>query len=149
MGKYDVLDIANYMINSKKILSNKKLQKLVYYAYSWYLVKSNVNCQNLNDKLFDSKIEAWVHGPVCPDLYFAYNNNSIKNHSCIKIDEKTKKILDLVLEIYGNYSGDELEYFTHQEMPWLNAREGYSRFQKCTEKIKDKDIYLFYSNKIS
>jgi uncharacterized phage-associated protein len=148
MEKYNVLDIANYMINSKKILSNKKLQKLIYYAYSWYLVKSNNNSRNLNNKLFDSRIEAWVHGPVCPDLYFAYNNNNIKNHTCTKIDEKTKKILDLVLEIYGNYSGDELEYLTHQESPWINAREGYSRFQRCTEKIKDKDIFLFYSHKI-
>ncbi len=148
MSNYNVLEIANYIMNTKKILSNKKLQKLVYYSYVWYLVKNNNSVNNLSNKLFDSKIEAWVHGPVCPELYTAYNMNKIRDYTSTKIDSDTKLVLDAILKVYGNFSGDELEYFSHQETPWQKAREGYSKYQRCNEPIKDEDIYLFYSNKI-
>jgi hypothetical protein len=42
-----------------------KLQKLVYYCQAWSLVWED-------EPLFDSRIEAWVNGPVCPELYRAH-----------------------------------------------------------------------------
>ena len=147
MGKYDVLDIAKYFIDSELYLSNKKLQKLVYYAYVWYLVKNN-NSNIIKNKLFESKIEAWVHGPVCPKLYYAYNNNTIRDYNVRNIDHDTKKLLEMILAVYGKYNGDTLESFTHREMPWKKAREGYATLERCAQKIEDKDIYEFYSNQI-
>ncbi|MDT2255436.1 DUF4065 domain-containing protein [Paenibacillus larvae] len=43
----------------------QKLQKLCYYAYSFYLAI-------YEKKLFDDNFEAWVHGPVNPQLYTEY-----------------------------------------------------------------------------
>lgn len=148
MKKYNVLDIAKYFVESGILLSHKKLQKLVYYAYVWYLVKNNTSRDDLKNKLFDSNIEAWVHGPVCPDLYYAYNKNLISSYDIKNIDDNTKKILDLIIRIYGKYTGEELEYMTHNEEPWKNARKGCSEDERSNEQLKDIDIYEFYSSKI-
>ena len=43
-------------------ITNLKLQKLIYYAQAWFLA--------LHDEaLFDDPIEAWVHGPVVPEVF--------------------------------------------------------------------------------
>ena len=149
MKNYNVLDIAKYFVNSGILLSHKKLQKLVYYAYSWYLVKNNKSGNNLNNRLFNSRIEAWVHGPVCPELYYAYNNNKISMYDGKKIDIDTKKILDLIIQIYGKYTGEDLERLTHNEDPWIIARKGYSQYERSSKEVQDTDIYNYYSNRIA
>lgn len=54
VGKYFI-----YLANKEnKALTNKKLQKLVYYSQAWSLVLND------NKKLFKEPIEAWVHGPA-------------------------------------------------------------------------------------
>ncbi len=146
--EYSVLDIAKYFVQSGVLINHKKLQKMVYYAYSWYLVKNNGSIKDINNRLFKNKIEAWVHGPVCPDLYYAYNENKIFEYKSKPIDEKTIKILNLIIETYGKYTGEELEKMTHREAPWINARNGCLKFERSNKKIKDEDIYEFYSSKI-
>lgn len=149
MGKYNVLDIAKYFFDSGLFLSNKKLQKLVFYAYAWYLVKNNDNSNNIQNKLFNSRFEAWVHGPVCPELYYAYNDNRIRDYVAKPIEDcDVKNVLKIVLNVYGKYSGEELENFTHREEPWKKARNGCSVFERCTNTIKDIDIYEYYSKQI-
>lgn len=149
MEKYNVLDIAKYFIESGILLNHKKLQKLVYYAYSWYLVKNNISSKDISDRLFNDKIEAWVHGPVCPTLYYSYNDNRIAVYKRKIIDDNTQKILDLIIKIYGKYSGEELEQMTHKEEPWKNARKGCLSYERSNNKIDDIDIHKFYSSKIS
>lgn len=144
----NVLDIAKYFIDSGMFLNHKKLQKLVYYAYSWYLVKNNKNANNIENRLFDSRIEAWTHGPVCPELYYAYNENKILNYESKIKDEKIIKLLELVIKVYGKYTGEELEEITHNEEPWQKARKDYKTYERSHKKIEDRDIYEFYSNKI-
>ena len=60
----------------------------------------------------------------------------------------TQKILNMIIVIYGKYTGEELERMTHSEGPWKNARSGYSKYERSNVEIKDKDIYEFYSSKI-
>ena len=66
-----VEDVANYFL-SKKSMSPKKLQKIVYYAYGWTLALLNEDIKALDNRLFNEPIEAWVHGPVVPELYTKY-----------------------------------------------------------------------------
>lgn len=148
MTQYSVLDISKYFVKSGILLNHKKLQKMVYYAYSWYLVKNNTNSESLKKRLFDSRIEAWVHGPVCPDLYYAYNNNNILTYREKEIDSTTQELLNNIISIYGKYTGEELERMTHNEDPWKKARKGYSMYERSNIEINDKDIYDFYSSKV-
>ena len=60
-------DVANYFLSlcdedAGDLISNLKLQKLVYYAQGFHLAISG-------EPLFDEKIMAWEHGPVIPQLY--------------------------------------------------------------------------------
>ena len=64
-------DIADYFVRlaneTGDYISNLKLQKLVYYAQAWYLAISD-------EALFEEDFEAWVHGPVIPELYQEYKS---------------------------------------------------------------------------
>lgn len=50
---------------------------------------------------------------------------------------------------FGNglvlFSFDELEYMTHKEDPWFNARMKEPRRNDSKNKISLKDIFLFYN----
>ncbi|RZV39903.1 MAG: DUF4065 domain-containing protein [Candidatus Acidulodesulfobacterium acidiphilum] len=141
-------DVAKYFIFKANqvgsFLSNLKLQKLVYYAQAWYLAN--------NDKpLFTEKFEAWVHGPVQPELYRKFKDF---RWSPINIEVKkvpasiTKDIadfLDEVAEAYFKYDGLELEIMTHNELPWQEARKGISPYEPSNEIISEKTMQIFYS----
>ena len=69
-----VFDVSNYILqlsnsidsDERDLISNLKLQKLLYYCYGFSLVL-------LKKKLFnDDKIKAWPLGPVCPKVYNKY-----------------------------------------------------------------------------
>lgn len=141
--------IAEYFL-TKESMTQKKLQKLVYYAYVWYIVSFNNNVNRIKNLLFIEKPEAWVHGPVFRTLYDAYRtygwNNIPKVDNFNFKDKGLEKFLDSIWDIFGKYDGDELEVMTHKETPWIKARNGISAIAPSTEKINKEDIYLYYSN---
>ena len=49
----------------------------------------------------------------------------IKKNPVVKqaeLAEEEKKVIDLVVESFGMYSGKALERITHNETPWIEAR---------------------------
>jgi len=115
---YDIIDIAKYFLA-------KQVQKLVYYAYSWYIVANNESSDNIKNKLFQENPQAWIHGPVFNTLYkeMKYNIKSFLVNDNYKksIKESDKELLDLIYKVYGKYSGNRLEALTHSENPWILA----------------------------
>lgn len=153
MNVVTVFDIANWYL-SKASMTPKKLQKIVYYAYAWFLTLMNEDEENLDNKLFDNHFEAWVHGPVCPDLYNEYKKYGYEEipqftDAVIQLDEDTEDILTQVWDVYGRYTAGQLESISHQEAPWINAREGCSICEPCKNRIKESDMYLCYAERIS
>lgn len=138
-----VEDIANFFL-TKEGITNKKLQKLCYYAQAWYYAL-------YNQELFTEKIEAWVHGPVIPELYNKYSNmgyNEIeKNNQIPKMDDNTRKFLDQIWNIYGDLDGDQLEALTHREDPWINARHGLDPKTPSNNIILLEDMGRYYREK--
>lgn len=149
---YSVDHVISWFL-SKDSMSPKKLQKLLYYAYAWTLTLENEDVNLLNNRLFDEKFEAWVHGPVIPKVYrryshFGYNDIERNEEEVPKFQEDIESTLSQVWEVYGDYTGDELESITHQESPWINARAGYRPLDRCNEIINDKDIFECYGARI-
>lgn len=145
----DIVDIARYFIDKKEYFTDKQIQKLVYYAYCWYIVKNNSSKEEIREKLFNESPEAWVHGPVFYSLYneMTYNRkNFYNNYNFVKLDNEIKNLLDLIYNVYGKYSGNQLEALTHKELPWIVARNGLSANEKSNRKLDDKIIYEYYSN---
>lgn len=147
---YTVFDIANYFL-SKESMSHKKLQKLVYYAYSWILALLNESGNDLQFHLFNNRIEAWVHGPVIPDLYQEYKKygwqdipkKEVYNGPAFSTD--VEDVLTQVWDVYGNLKANELEMLSHRETPWINARKGVAAYESTSNEILDSDIFNFFN----
>lgn len=146
-GKDFIFDVANYFL-SKESMSPKKLQKILYFAYAWFLYINSDDIDNLNT-LFEEKPQAWVHGPVFRSIYDRYKdykwNNIPKYTKEIKsIDEDTRKLLDRIWGKYGGFEADELEAVTHREDPWIKARAGVGILEISNKEISDRDIFAYY-----
>lgn len=153
MSEVTVFDVAKWYL-SKASMTPKKLQKIVYYAYAWFLTLMNENENCLDNRLFNNRFEAWVHGPVCPDLYNEYKKYGYKeiprDTTCaINFSDDINDILNQVWDVYGGYTAGQLESISHQEVPWINARQGCAAYAICTNEISDVDIYKCYAERIS
>lgn len=152
MANYSVYDVADWFL-TKESMSPKKLQKLVYYAYAWTLVFHNDSDEKLENKLFDDKIEAWVHGPVVRKLYrkyapYGYHNIEKKNDISIKFSNDIEGTLEEVWSAYGDFDGNQLEALTHNEDPWKEARVGLKPLDGTDRKIKDQIMFNYYSEEM-
>lgn len=87
---YDVMDIARYVINYcidiGKPISNLKLQKLLYYIQTAFLLDKGKSC-------FNGIITKWRHGPVVVDVY-----NEFRKFIGEKIDEKQESYITYELD---------------------------------------------------
>jgi len=140
-------NVADYVLNvfhqHGDCVTNLKMQKLVYYIQAWHLALTK-------KRLFKDRIEAWVHGPVIPVLYNRFKkygfNDITENPEAPKLSQKATSLIDEVLTVYSGYSAYQLEKMTHNEKPWINAREGFSDDANCTNEISIKDMIDFYSS---
>lgn len=136
-------------------LNHLKLQKLLYYIQSWFLVY-NKEAQ----PMFQGKFQAWIHGPVNRQIYNRFKNiknmySSINNDDIIEtnlefpsLTNEDKDHIDTVLEVYAPYSDTQLERTTHVEEPWLEARNGYSSSQRCEVEIDETTMKRYYSDRV-
>ena len=146
-----VKDVARYFIylshKDKIIITNKKLQKLVYYSQAWSLVLNK-------RKLFTDPIEAWVHGPAVRGLYTQYKKfgfNPITeemDEKSIKIQTKDKNLLNEVWRVYGKFDSEYLEMLSHLERPWQDARGGLQSYESSSNEITTESMKSFYSEKL-
>lgn len=142
-GKYSVFTIANWFLR-KEQMTHKKLQKLCYYAQAWcYAIKGY--------RLEDTDYQAWVHGPVSPALYerfknFGYDTICIRGHEDLNIDAEDVELLEDVWETYGRLTGNALEALSHRELPWIEARKGYSETERCTVVIDPNNMKNYYKS---
>lgn len=141
---YSINMIANYLLTKEEMI-HKKLQKLCYYIQAYYLAIHN-------ERLINTNFEAWIHGAVSRQLYDKYCNfgSSLipKTINDTNIKNKDKIFIDIIYNIYGKYTGNQLETLMCTERPWLNAREGYGVWDSCTVTIKDEDMMEFYKSKL-
>ena len=103
------------------IVTNLKLQKLLYYAQAWHMV-------NFNQRLFSEGIEAWVFGPVVPSIYRKYKRHEgmpipykIKGDEHEPFTGKQLRFLESLFETYNSFSATALVNMTHNEDPWKDA----------------------------
>lgn len=156
MKPYDVNTIADYIIQCLNVdermdLINLKLQKLLYYLQAWSL---GIN----NEPFLKSSFEAWVHGPVCKELYDRFKETKslysfITLSDLLDINPKTKidpadvEFINFILENYAGFSGAELEVMTHKEKPWIEARNGLEPMERGNRIISEESMSAFYGEK--
>ena len=122
------------------------LQKLLYYAQGIYLATYDA-------PLFEEDCQAWVHGPVYETVYgmfrdFKFNPIDDERFAVLRgqhgyLKREAIAVLDVVLESFGQYSGKMLEGITHQEAPWLEARQEAEPSDR-TQLVMEKDSIRRY-----
>lgn len=104
------------------LISNMKLQKLLYYCQGWYLAA-------FGRPLFSERIEAWEHGPVAPDAYHRFKHFGAQaippeladRARADELSPDARQIIDEVWDRYGEMHAARLRNKTHKERPWREA----------------------------
>lgn len=121
MTKMDV--VVDYLLLGCRDITPLSLQKVLYYVQGFHYAFYGTF-------LFTEECEAWVHGPVYPDVYRRYKRyyfdpiDSVNEFDVSLLSVEEKILLDSIIRNVCCYSGKTLESFTHTETPWSTARSG-------------------------
>lgn len=151
LKKIDSIVLSEYILNHYGPMSHLKLQKLLFYCDAYHMAY-------FGSELIPDTFQAWVHGPVCRKVYDGLKGES-RLYADIVCDpfkaDQAEKIFnqltidqrDLIGEVLDNLSGwtgMQLESATHSELPWIEARKGYSPADKCAVEISKETTKGFY-----
>jgi len=124
------------------IISNLKLQKLMYFVEAYYMVEYNKN------EMFNTDWSAWDYGPVNKKLY-----NYFKKYGSVEISLTPKEneliddlpcinceSMDRIFEIFGNFNAFDLVTLTHlPNSPWYKIKTSHKfEFDKLNDSIISK-----------
>jgi len=137
---YSALDVANYFLfkaeRDEELLSNLKLQKLIYYAQGIHLAYCG-------RPIFKDIIKAWAYGPVVPALYKAYKQYGAggipvdESFNPKSIDKNMREFLDEIYKAFGQFSAGRLSDFTHTDQCWKDAHpNGIISHKSMQESLK-------------
>lgn len=170
MEMVSILELAKYVglsvLSKGENISPLKLQKLLYYIQAWYMVLTT----NENNTLFVESPEAWVNGPVYPNVFYAYKSkvgNMCEHlHACdfgcedddildtisnlartLPLSKEQIELIDSVITLYGTKSQNQLIFMTHSEKPWSEARGNLLPYEKSNNKISLHTMYTYYKER--
>ena len=147
------LDVARYFIfrayedGRESLMTNMKVQKLLYYTQSLYLAL-------FDEPLFDDEIQAWRYGPVCPPAYRFYSDFEARQlpvprkEELTRISEEVQNLLREVWEYFGEHDAYYLSGLTHLEFPWKKARRGLPPEASSQEPILLSDMKMLGQEKL-
>lgn len=122
-------------------MNNLKLQKLLYYAQAWHLAWHG-------EPLFPEKFQAWMSGPVIPELYWRYKDFGIAPIAPPEVNPHLSpaiaEFLDEVATGYMPLDEWELHWQTRAEAPWLNARGGMDDGGPCENELSEADMETYF-----
>lgn len=125
---YDARTISNFIVNyalsNNKVITNLKLQKLLYFLQLKFI-------GDTGKPIFLNSIEKWKLGPVVPDVYHDYKmfgsnpitfaiNNPFAEEEKISFDdeEKIKEVVDDLIDI----NSFKLVERAHGHSAWKNYK---------------------------
>jgi uncharacterized phage-associated protein len=123
------MDVAKYFLLLAKaedeLISNLKLQKLLYYAQGFSLAIRG-------EPAFTDHVDAWTLGPVVPAVYYeykGYDGNPLPYPEDTELpgefdDAEYRGVLDEVNTVFGQFSAWRLVQTTHDEPPWRDTPNG-------------------------
>jgi len=140
-------EVAQYFLKRQDpdagdLMSNLKLQKLVYYAQGFHLAMKD-------SPLFVEPIEAWEHGPVCVPLYHKYKEYGsgaipipFDADAYSMFNDATHEVLNEVYNYYGQFSAWKLRNLTHEDTPWVNA------YRNERSEITHEDMRIYFKTQL-
>jgi uncharacterized phage-associated protein len=142
-----MLRVIAYIFKSLEEVTPLMLQKLLYFIQGIYSAL-------YGEPLFVEECRAWIHGPVYPEVYelfkdFKYNPIDDVRFALFEgmetgLTAQEKRVVDLVVNTFGMYGGKTLEKITHNETPWIEARNGYEEGIPSNELLSKEQIMNYY-----
>lgn len=142
-----VVDVAAYILDKYGAMTTMKLEKLAYYSQAYSLSHGS------GAPLFSEDFQAWVNGPVAPELYREHRgmflihkedlSRAVEGHAPLSAPER--RIVDAVCGELSGLTGNQLSERTHSEGPWCDAREGCGTSDRCDAVISKRAIREYYS----
>ncbi|MBE5909214.1 MAG: DUF4065 domain-containing protein [Lachnospiraceae bacterium] len=142
-----MLRVIAYIFKSLEEVTPLMLQKLLYFIQGIYSAL-------YGEPLFVEECRAWIHGPVYPEVYelfkdFKYNPIDDVRFALFEgmetgLTAQEKRVVDLVVNTFGMYGGKTLEKITHNETPWIEARNGYEEGIPSNELLSKEQIKNYY-----
>lgn len=143
-----MLITISYIFEKVEEITPLALQKLLYYVQGIFMV-------NYGKPLFMEDCQAWKYGPVYDKVYemfkgFKYNPIDDKRFvifkdKCKMLTEGERKIIDMVINTFGMYSGKTLATLTHREAPWADVYCGDIVCGYTNEPITKEAIMSYFS----
>lgn len=125
-------EIANHILyRAREIespITNLQLQKVLYFTIG-YMIREEIFVDYARKQFNDSKMEAWLYGPVVPELY-----EKFKEYKSTPIQDEGEKSPDLNKEKMNNMIDKliKINPFTLVDMSHT-----HSHWEKNEEKIKN------------
>lgn len=132
--------IINYSHKKEYSISNCKLQGLLYYVQSFFLMEIGKPC-------FKEQIEAWGFGVIIPEVYQEfkmYGLCELPEIDCYPIlfNKAThKKMIHEVVDYFADYAASDLMRLIINQEPWINCYKPYKK-----NIITIKDLYNYFGN---
>lgn len=140
----DIIGVASYILRGYGPMTTMKLQKLAYYSQAYSLTHGSL--------LFHEDFQAWMGGPVCPELYARHRGKFVVRDGDIPAEvaqlpnRSQRSLIDTVCAQLAPLSGNQLSERTHREDPWRDMREGLERTQPGNRTITKERIRDYYGN---
>lgn len=139
----NVFDLSAYILHKLGPMTAMKLQKLVYYSQAWSLVWDE-------KPIFNEEIQAWANGPVVPELFYAHQGEFLVSKELKGDKDNLSKIekdtIKGVLKYYGDKDAAWLSALTHEEAPWIDARDGMQQLERGNKPITLGALTEYYGN---
>ena len=151
----DLKTIIDYMLYmGEGHFSPKQINRFLYYSYGIYVAVYNDDIDELDNKLFNDFLYTYPRGPVNGNAnkYLEENreryymsDNSYKNtreleYSIDKLHNKSKRVINAVLKVYGKYTDNQLEDMVLKEPPYKKCKK-----KDSIKKMDDKVIYDYFA----
>jgi uncharacterized phage-associated protein len=135
-------------INEGKFVTQMKLQKLVYFAQGYHLVK-------YGKPLINERFEAWKYGPVVPEIYQDFklygSKPIVDTHEYMpsfdddkrpRVNEEAYDAINYTWDVLKDFSALKLSYWTHEaDSPWSKF---YAAEQRSTP-IPNEEIKKYFA----
>jgi uncharacterized phage-associated protein len=136
--------IVRYRLEAGAPVDPMSLQKLLYYAQAFRLAQHG-------EPLFANGFQAWRDGPVLPQVWRHYRENSVPFIQPLKGDLKTA--IDPELEgglrdtvgFFSRMTPFWLSDATHNENPWIEARRSFDEHEASAVPIPEDRIREYYA----
>lgn len=164
-GIFDARVLACFIIeqyskftNNTKEITNIKLQKSLYFLLAYWggfvnsgvKSKSEIDMKGINPILFSNRIEAWVYGPVVPDVFYAQKDGTLDDYNTDlteqfenipMLEESLKSLLNDIFSV----ADFKLVSTSHDDMSWRNHFNAESQYHN--EQIPQQEIIEEYTLK--